>query len=100
MFQPLTALLEQKLTPAIIPVCLFGLILYVPVNNFSVMSGRVYLGEPVLTRICLAQGHNTVTQFRLKSSTLPVGHCTPPIIPVFCNLLEMVLNRFLQTHVL
>ena len=25
-------------------VCLFDLILYVPVNNFSVMSGRVFLG--------------------------------------------------------
>ena len=24
--------------------CLFDLILYVPVNNFSVMSGRVFLG--------------------------------------------------------
>ena len=25
-------------------VCLFDLVLYVPVNNFSVMSGRVVLG--------------------------------------------------------
>ena len=25
-------------------ICLFNLILYVPVNNFSVMSGRFFLG--------------------------------------------------------
>ena len=25
-------------------ICLFDLILYVPVNSFSVMSGRVFLG--------------------------------------------------------
>ena len=30
--------------------CLFDLILYIPVNNFSVMSGRVLLVEPVLSK--------------------------------------------------
>ena len=40
-----------------------------------------------------------MTQVRLESSTLPVSHCTPPIIPVLRNLLEMVLNRLLQTHI-
>ena len=30
--------------------CLFGLILYAPVNNFSVMSGRYSWVDPVLSR--------------------------------------------------
>ena len=29
---------------------LIDFILYVPVNNFSVMSRRVFLGEPVLSK--------------------------------------------------
>ena len=29
---------------AMLKCCLYDLILYVPVNNFSVMSGRVFLG--------------------------------------------------------
>ena len=39
---------------------IFGLILYVPVNSFSVMSGWVFLGlTSTKQRIkCLAQGHN------------------------------------------
>ena len=49
----------------------FVFILYIPVNNFSVMSG---MGLPGLNQyICtkqritfLAQGHNTVTPVRLK----------------------------------
>ena len=31
-------------------VCLFDLILYVPVKNLSVMSGRVFVVEPVLSK--------------------------------------------------
>ena len=39
--------------------CLFDLILYVPVSNFSVMSGRVFLGWNSTKQgfMCLAQGH-------------------------------------------
>ena len=39
---------------------LFGLILYILVNNFSVMSGQDFLGlTSTKQRIkCLAQGHN------------------------------------------
>ena len=61
--------------------CLFVLILYIPVNNFSAMSGWVFLGRTnTKQRIkCLTQGHNTVTsrELRLKlvtlqSQTLPI----------------------------
>ena len=46
----------------------FGLILYSPVNNFSIMPGRVFLGlTSTKQRIkCLAQGHNTVPPVRHK----------------------------------
>ena len=49
-------------------ICLFDLILYVPVNSFSVMSGRVVLGlTSAKQRIkCLAQGHYAVAPVRLK----------------------------------
>ena len=44
-------------------ISLFDLILYVPVNNLSVTSGRVFLGwtSTKLGWMCLAQGHNAVT---------------------------------------
>ena len=52
---------------------LFGLILYVPVNNFSVMLGRVFPGRTsTKQRIkCLAQGHNTarLPAVRLEPAT-------------------------------
>ena len=51
--------------------CLFDLILYVPVNTFSVMSGQVFLGlTSTKQRIkCLAQGHKAVPTVRLKPTT-------------------------------
>ena len=61
-------------------------ILYVPVNNFSAMSGWVFLGwTSTKQRIkCLAHGHNTVPLVRLehanpglKSNTLPLSHPAP-----------------------
>ena len=47
---------------------LFCLILYIPVNNLSVISGRVFLGSASTKQglMCLAQGHNTVTPVRLE----------------------------------
>ena len=50
---------------------LFDLILYVPVKNFSVMSGWGFLGWTSTEQglMCLAQGHNTVTLVRLKPTT-------------------------------
>ena len=63
---------------------LFDLILYIPVTNFSVMSGRVFLGWTSTKQgfMCLAHGHNAVTPVRLKpaatrSSSLPLSHCAP-----------------------
>ena len=52
-------------------VILFDLILYVTVNNFSVMSGRVFLGCTSTKQglMCLAQGHNAVTPVRLETAT-------------------------------
>ena len=45
----------------------FGWFLYVPVNNFSVILGGVFLGwTSTKQRIkCLAQGHNTVTSLAM-----------------------------------
>ena len=52
--------------------CLFDLILYVPVNNPSVMSGRVFLGWTSTKQgsMCLAQGHNAVRPVRLEPTVL------------------------------
>ena len=64
--------------------CFFYLILYVSANKFSVMSGWVFLVWTSTKQglMCLAQGHNAVTQVRLEpatprfeSSTLPLSHC-------------------------
>ena len=48
--------------------CLFDLILYVPVINFSVMWGRVFLGWTSTKQkyMYLAKGHNKVTPVRLE----------------------------------
>ena len=46
----------------------FVLILYIPVNNFSVMCGPVFLGGTSTKQrilMCLAQGHNAVPLMRL-----------------------------------
>ena len=61
----------KTLVWAFIFVCLFDLILYVPVNIFSAMSERVLLGwTSTKQRIkCLAQGHNTVPPVRLEPAT-------------------------------
>ena len=62
--------------------CLFDLIPYVPVNFFSVMSRRVFMGWTWTKQglICRAQWHNAVTQVSsnpqslgLESSTLPLN---------------------------
>ena len=49
-----------------------GLILYVPVNNLSVTSERVFLGWTSTKQglMCLAQGHNAVTPVRLEPTAL------------------------------
>ena len=56
----------------VIIVCLFDLILYVPVNNFSVMLGRVFQGWTSTKQglMCLAQGHNAVAPARLEPLAL------------------------------
>ena len=50
--------------------CLFVLILYVQVNNFSVMSTSLFLGlTSTKQRIeCLAQGHNAVLPVKLETT--------------------------------
>ena len=53
--------------------CLFDLILYVPVNSFSVMSdGRIFLGGSSTKQglMGLAQRHNAVTPVRLEPAAL------------------------------
>ena len=51
--------------------CLLDWILYVPVNNFSVMSEQVFLGWTRTKQgfMCLVQGHNAVTPVRLEPAT-------------------------------
>ena len=53
-------------------VCLFDMILYVPINNLSVMSGWVFLSltSAKLGLMCLAQGHNAVMPVRLEPAAL------------------------------
>ena len=48
------------------------LILYTPVNNFSVISGRVYLGRTSTKQglMCLGQGHITVMTMRHEPQSL------------------------------
>ena len=50
---------------------LFDFILYIPVNNFSNMSGLVFLVSTSTKQglMCLAQGHNSVTLVRLKPAS-------------------------------
>ena len=47
-------------------------ILYVPVSNFSVMSGRVFLGLTSTKQgiKCLAQGHNTMSRLDSHSGEI------------------------------
>ena len=58
----------------------FGLMLNVPVNNFSVMSGRSHRFLGITSTfffwgggICLAQGHNTATPVGLEPPTSGSG---------------------------
>ena len=50
---------------------LFYLILYVTANNYTVMSGQVFLGGIRTTQglMCLPKGHNPVTLVRFKRAT-------------------------------
>ena len=56
-------------------VCWFDMILYVPVNKFSVMSGQFFLGLTSTKQglMCLAQGHNAVPPVRLELATPQSG---------------------------
>ena len=82
----------------------FVLILYVPVNNFSVMSGRVFLGwTSTKQRIkCPAQGHNTITvttlAVRLTRSTpsIPSLAFDLPTEPP-CSAIWLIFNSLLGT---
>ena len=66
--------------------CLFDLILNVPANNFSVMSGQVFLGWTSTKKDKCVLLKDT-TQWRwwhseprplgLESSTLTLSHCAP-----------------------
>ena len=60
--------MQSALSPVCLFVCLFDLILYITVNNFSAMPGWVFLGLTSTKQeyMCLAQGHNTMTPVRLE----------------------------------
>ena len=62
------------------------LMLYVPINRFSVVL-RYFLSSTKQRIKCLAQGHNTVPPVSLeleaflsKVLTLPMNHCAPLFI--------------------
>ena len=73
--------------------CSFDLILYVPVNNFSVMLRRIFMcwTSPKHGLMCLAQWHNAVLLVRLKPATPRswVKHSTnePMGLPI-CSLMK------------
>ena len=88
------------------PRCLFDLILYIPVNNFSVMSGRVFLGWTSTKQglICLAQGHNTVMLVRLQPAALRsrVKHSTTEPLhsqKIHCYLGEVLFLKIFTSFV-
>ena len=80
----------------------FDSILYIPFNNFSAISGRVFLGSTSTKQrvMCFAQGHNelnAVVQVRLKleslgleSSTLALTHCAAVFFFITTVHLHMV----------
>ena len=47
-------------------VCLFDLILYVPNQQFSVMSGQVFLVEPVLHKLLLDSVYTVCIQVKIN----------------------------------
>ena len=64
-------MVSKKKNPLIYYFCSFCLgfflLLYVPVNNFSVMSGQVFLGlTNTKHELCLAQENNAVMPVRLE----------------------------------
>ena len=86
----------------------FDLILYIPFNKFSVISGRVFLGLTSTKQrvMCFAQGHNAlnaVVPVRLKleslgleSSTLALSHFRFFITTVHLHMVDVlpyVLNK-------
>ena len=58
--------------------CLFGLRLYIPVNNFSVKAGHFpELNQYSAMKIkCLAQGHDTTPLVRFEPPTCNQETCT------------------------
>ena len=74
--------------------CLFDLILYVPVNNLSDMSGRVFLGLTSTKQglMYLAHGHKAVTPVRQEPAALPseVKHSTTE--PSHCASYDYIYN--------
>ena len=79
---------------------MFDLILYIPVNNLSVTSGRVFLGwtSTKLGLMCLAQEHNAVTPqdpcpFSLKSSLYHWATALPKELLVTDILIHLKMQR-------
>ena len=68
---------------------MFDLIIYVPVNNLSVMYKQVFLGWTSTKQglMCLAQGHNAVTLVRLEPAALQswVKHSTTETVSMDLN---------------
>ena len=79
--------------------CLFVLRLNVPVNNFSVMSGRSQVINQYFRGVkCLAQGHNTAAVgIEPPTSRSGVRHSTtePPRSPYMCFVLHQKRSEIL-----
>ena len=93
----------------------FDLILYIPFNNFSVISGRVALGLTSTKQrvMCFAHGHNKLNavvpvwpkleSLSLESSTLALSHCASVFslqlsIYIWLAVLPYVLNKKESLH--
>ena len=79
---------------------LFDLILNVPVNKLSVMSGRVFLGWTSTKQglMCLAQGQNAVTPVRPKPAT-PLSRVKDSTLSHWLPILNpftLILPKFLS----
>ena len=78
----------------------FGLILYIPViNNFSVMSGLVFLCRTSAKQglMCLAHGHNVVMPVRLEPTTPPGDKNIISILHLSYRTSDLQFSLVLQT---
>ena len=80
------------------------LMFYIPVNKFSVMSGRfpVYLGKTSAKQSmfkCLAQGHNTEPPVSLQLEIQLIPNLTLYHLSHFASLIMHLYMRYTVTNI-